>query len=129
MCCAFLIASSIAGKISSPLRRTVIALPSVKWTPTRHSKERRNCRRMSSDASDVARLSSKVVRLLPVQDFPCTLGILGSKVPGPRTNDRTADPGVTRLHGGLRSPPMPAPLSRTSPAGATASAATGSRAG
>jgi hypothetical protein len=30
VCCAFLIASSIAGKISSPLRRTVTALPSVK---------------------------------------------------------------------------------------------------
>jgi hypothetical protein len=65
VCCAFLIASSIAGKISSPLRRTVIALPSVKWTPTRHSKERRNCRRVSSLLSDVAWLSTKVVRLLP----------------------------------------------------------------
>ncbi len=63
----------------------MIALPSVKWTPTRHSKERRNCRRMSSLASDVSRLSSKVVRLLPSpRTFSCTLGILGSKVRGQR---------------------------------------------
>src|SRR3984957_2148034 len=62
---AFPIASSMAGKISSPLRRTVIALPSVKWTPTRHSRERRNCRRVFSLASDVALLSSNAVRLLP----------------------------------------------------------------
>src|SRR6185437_12419473 len=33
---------------------------------------------------------------------PCTLDILGSKVPRPRANDRTADPGVTRSIHGVR---------------------------
>ena len=57
----------------------------------------RGCPARSSGSSRVPGLS------------PCTLGILGSKVPRPKANDRTADPGVTRLHGGLCRQPMPGP--------------------